>query len=623
MLRATADQQLAGVARTSAISGESARQYWLPRVLVWGVLLFGAALWASSIGQVDARAITDIGLVSQAPPIMIASLAIMALGFALSLRLQPFSVATTLAGIILLAGAVHGLPSLVEDAPRFQTAYLHAGFTEAIAEGGQLLTRVDARFNWPLFFSLGALVTQIAGIGNAIAMQPWAAVVSQLLYLPPLLFIFRSLTADQRHVWTAIAIFYAANWVGQDYYSPQGFNILLYLTILAILLRWFKRSATPGWISAVVHWIDRRLPWLRRPMYDEPPNPAPEAVSATARQRAALVFIIVLMAFVSVASHQLTPFALLGATGALVLLGRIQLTGLPIVLVVISGLWISYMTVDFLAGHLVGLLSELAAPHQAAEAGVVHRLSGSPGHLFVVQFRLVMTLAFWILAALGAIRRFRHGYLDIEAVALAAVPFGLILLQAYGGELVLRIYLFSLPFMAFLAAGAFFPTLRPTGMRTTQAVAVVMALMFIALMVTKHGNERADRISADEVAATNLLYDTAPPGSLISTVATWGAVRYREFADYRYQQVPLEFLSEDVPGLLEALAHESAPCSYLFITTSQQANTQLNWGYTDAEWREYEETLTQSGSFLEVYSSRDATILTPATAPPTCTEGWS
>ncbi len=331
------------------------------------MLLIGAALWTLSIGQIDIRAITDIGLVSQAPPTMIASLGIMALGFALSLRLQPFSVATTLAGVVLLAGAVHGLPSLVEDAPRFQTAYLHAGFTGAIAENGQLLTRVDARFSWPLFFSLGALVTQIAGIGNAIAMQPWAAVVSQLLYLPPLLIIFRSLTSDQRHVWTAIALFYGANWVGQDYYSPQGFNILLYLTTLAIALHWFRRSVTPGWIAAIVHWIDRRLPGLRRPMYDEPPTPAPEAVSATPPQRAALVVIMVLLAFVSVASHQLTPFALLGATGALVLLGRIQLTGLPVVILVLSGLWVSYMTVDFLAGHLVGLLSELGSPAGAAE----------------------------------------------------------------------------------------------------------------------------------------------------------------------------------------------------------------------------------------------------------------
>ena len=622
MLRATAERQIAGAVRTLAISGESVRRYWLPRTLVWGMLLLGAVLWSLSIGQIDIRAITDIGLVSQAPPTMIVSLAVMASAFALSLRLQPFSVLTTLAAVILLAGAVHGLPSLVEDAPRFQTAYLHAGFTDAIADG-RLLTRVDARFSWPLFFSLGAMVTQLAGMGNAIAMQPWAAVVSQLLYLPPLLVIFKSLTSDQRHVWTAIAIFYAANWIGQDYYSPQAFNILLYLTILAILLRWFKRTETPGWIAAIVHWIDRRLSWLRRPMYDEPPVPAPGAASATARQRAALVVMMVVMAFVSVASHQLTPFAILGATAALVLLGRTQLTGLPIVVVVLIGLWISYMTVDFLAGHLEGLLAEVGSPQTATEAGVAHRLSGSPGHVFIVQFRLVVTLAFWGLAAIGSVRRFRHGYLDIEALALAVVPFGLILLQAYGGELVLRIYLFSLPFMAFLAAGTFFPTPRPLRLRTTQALAVVMSLLFIALMVSKHGNERADVISADELAATDLLYQTAPAGSLFATVSTWGAVRYRDFTDFRYDQVPAEFLGLDASGLVAALGHHEAPCSYLIITSSQEANVELNWGYTDAEWQHSKEVLTQSGRFRELYANRDATILTPAAAPSECTAGWS
>jgi hypothetical protein len=622
MLRTTAEQHVTGVVRTPALSRESARHYWLPRAFVWGMLLLGAALWTSSVGQVDFRAITDIGLISQASPPMIAGLGVLAIGFALSLRLQPFSPATTLAAVLLLAGAVHGLPSLVEDAPRFSTAYLHAGFTESIAESGELLTRVDARFSWPLFFTLGALVTQVAGIGNAIALQPWAPVVSQLLYLPPLLVIFRSLTTDQRLVWTAIALFYAANWIGQDYYSPQGFNYLIYLTVLAILLCWFKRSTTQAWISATLRWIDRRLPGLRRPMYEEPPQAAPEAVAATARQRAALVFILVLLVFVSVASHQLTPFTMLGATAALVVLGRIQLIGLPVVVAVMIGLWISYMTVDFLAGHIVGLLNELGAPQEATHAGVTSRLAGSPGHIFVVQFRLLVTIAFWLMAVVGAVRRFRHGYLDIDAIVLAAVPFGLILLQGYGGELVLRIYLFSLPFMAFLAAGAIFPTARPMRMRTTQVVAATMAIMFIALMVSKHGNERGDLISADELAATDRVYDTAPAGSLLATIHTWGAVRYRGVADYGYRQVADEFLAEDVPALT-ALLDGDAPCSYLIITASQEAATELIWGLTRAEWQHAERALMDSGNFREVYSSRDATILTLEAAPPMCRAGWS
>ena len=34
-------------------------------------------------------------------------------------------------------------------------------------------------------------------------------------------------------------LFAAADWVGQDYFSPQSLNYVLYLTFLAILVNWF------------------------------------------------------------------------------------------------------------------------------------------------------------------------------------------------------------------------------------------------------------------------------------------------------------------------------------------------------------------------------------------------
>lgn len=621
MARTAAQPRVDTALRASALSSVGVVRRFLPRAQVWVILIGGLVLWTLSLDDINVLAITDIGLASQAQPMTIAGMALVALGFTLSLRLRPFSVVAALVATALMIVMIHGLPAFLEDAPRFATAYLHSGFTGTIAEDGRLLTRVDARFNWPLFFSLGALVTQIAGIGNAIALQPWAAVVSELLYLGPLFMIFSSLTADRRHVWLAICFFYGANWIGQDYYSPQSFNFLIYLSVLAILLRWFRRTTVPGWIAAVVSFVDRRLPWFRAPMRSGPVAAAPAVAYATPQQRTALVAVIVLLCAVSVASHQLTPFALLGATAALVVVGRTQLRGLPVLIAVMIGLWISYMTVAFLAGHLVGLLSELGAPHEAAEAGVARRLQGSAAHVFIVQFRLLMTLAFWVLAAAGAVRRLRNGHLDLEALALAATPFALLLLQAYGGELVLRIYLFSMPFMAFLAAGLFFPTVRPMSWRTTFAGVAAVAVLLIALLVAKHGNERADMITADELAAIDKLYTTAPQGSLFAAVHTWGALRYRDFTDFRYSQVPEAFLGEDLE--LMALDLDSdAPCTYLVITRSQQAATELYWGYTSSEWRHAESVVRESGQFVEVYSSRDARILTVAPAPAECTEGW-
>jgi hypothetical protein len=614
------DRQVREGSRAPAVAVTSRARRWLPHLGVWAALALATLLWIGSVDDVDVRQITDLGLVSQAPPGMLVSLALIALGFALSLRLQRPSTTAMLAATLLVIGTVHGLPAFVEDAPRFPTAYLHAGFTDTIAQGN-LLTRVDARFSWPLFFSFGALVTQVAGVANAIDLLRWAPLVNNLLFLGPLLVIFSAITTDRRLVWTAVFFFFAANWIGQDYYAPQAFNYLLYLTILAIILRWFRRPTVPGWIQATAGWLDRRFPVLREPMRsDASPGPVP-IVSATPRQRVGLLGVLVLLTVVSVASHQLTPFAILGAVTALTLLKRTQLPGLPVLVAVCIGLWISYMTVAYLAGHLVGLLNDIAAPAEAASANVTRRLSGSPGHVFIVQFRLVMTLGFWLLAALGAVRRFRFGNLDLEALALAAVPFGLLALQSYGGEMLLRIYFFSLPFMAFMAAGLFFPSsARPPSWGTTRWLAVVGALMLVALLVAKHGNERAESISADELAMVNRLYATAPSQSVLAVVNTWGAVRYTDFADYRYAVGAEGFLSEDIAEL-EAELDRRAECTYLFVSRSQQASAELFWGIPESDWQRAMRVVMQSGRFEELYANIDARILLQTPAPAICRGG--
>ena len=593
---------------------------WLaPRLVVWVALSTSAGLWIGSIGEVDIRQITDIGLISEAPIAMFASIGIMALGFAMALRLEPFSVPAALAATLLLIGTIHGLPGLVEDAPRFAVAYLHAGFTDVIARDGALLTGLDARFSWPIFFSLGALVTQVAGIGNAIELQPWAAVAVNLLTLIPLLVIYESLSGDRRHVWTGVFVFYAANWIGQDYYAPQAFNFFLYLSILAILLRWFRIETIPRWIEVLIGWLDRRLPALRRPMRDAGVSPvSPPVASAAPRQRAMLVAVIGVLLAVSVSSHQLTPFALFATITALTVLRRIELRGLPVLIAVLIGLWISYMTVAYLAGHLVALLSDIGAAGETATANVGRRLAGSPGHVFVVQFRLAATLLFWLAAFLGALRRFRHGNVDVDAIVLGAVPFGLLLLQAYGGEMLLRVYLFSSPFLAFLVAGLIFPS--PThklGRPGTVFATVGIAAMLVSLMVTKHGNERGDAISAEEIAVVDELFALAPPDSNIGYVTSGGPLRYRHVGVYRVRQVAEEFLTEDTEALIGELERGEG-CNYLFLSRSQEASLAIYNSITPAEWDHALQVAMDSGRFEIVLGNRDAAVLLVTPAPAVC-----
>lgn len=596
----------------------SARRQLGPPLRAVATLTAAAVLWALSIDQIDVRALDDLGFVSQMPPLMVVSLGLLAIGFTLTLRLQPLPLWLGVVPTLLLIGMVYGLPTFVEDAPRFAVAYLHAGFTERIADDGTLLPLVDARFNWPLFFVLGAVVTQIAGVANALALQPWAPIVSTLLYLPPVIVIYRSLTNDPRLVWGATFFFVAANWIGQDYYSPQAFNYLLYLTVLAILLRWFRVEGVPGWIRRTVDFVDRRWPGLRAPMREIEPVPSPNRAFATPSQRAMLVGVLAVIIGASAASHQLTPFAILAAATALVVLRRTQLKGLPIITAVIVGLWVSYMTVVFLAGNVVGLLEDLLAAGQNASEAVGDRIQGSDVHVFVVQFRLAMTLGFWMLALYGFLRRVRLGYLDLDAVALAFVPFGLLALQSYGGEMLLRVYLFSLPFMAFLAAAAFVPTLsRPLSPWTTRALAITALGLVLALMVTRHGNERADAITPEETAAAAHLYAIAPDGAHIGAVNSWAPLRFVRYEDVVYTTLDDQFVGL-TPAAIAARIDEPSGCGYLFISRTQQAAAELYLGVDADAWQRAEERLIASPLFEPIFENRDATILLALPAQGDC-----
>lgn len=596
-----------------------ARRQWGPPIRALLTLLAGALLWFGSVAGIDIRAINDLGLISQAPPAMLVGTVLIALGFVLTIRLQPLPVPLALAATLLLIFTIHGLPTYVEDAPRFTVAYLHAGFTDVIARDGTLLPGVDARFSWPLFFSWGALVTQVAGIANAIAFQPWAPIAFNLLYLVPLLVIFRAFTSDERLIWAALFIFFATQWVGQDYYAPQAFNYLLYLAVLAIVLRWFGTRDVPGWIAWTADRLDRRWERLRAPMRaagGAPPRPSNRDLPGG--QRAALVGVIVLLTAASVASHQLTPFALLAAVTALTVIGRNQLRGLPILVGVMTAAWISYMTVVFLAGNLPGLLDEIFAAAQTADANVGQRLSGSFGHVLVVEIRLIFTLLLFLVAALGGMRRYRWGNLDLEAATLALVPFGLMLFQAYGGEILLRVYLFSLPFMAFFVAGLFFPSpARAFSPAVTRALAATLAILLVVLLITKHGNERADYISADEFNAVNWLYGVAPAGSQLAAVNFYGPVRYQNLELYRYELIPEQFLDGTPADVIDRLDVADG-CVYLFVSRSQRSTAELFDGVTEAQWDAQESAIAASGSFALVYHNPDASIYLALPAEASC-----
>src|SRR3989440_7238248 len=212
--------------------------------------------------RVDSSRLGDLGLVTVVGPTYFAAIALLTVSFGFALCQQPLRrplLAFQVIGLIVL---LDGLGPLVEPHASFATSWLHAGFSQHIAQHGATLPGLDARFSWPGFFALAAFLSRAAGLHSPVVFLRWAPLAFNLLYLPPLYAIFRAVTRNERVWWMGLAFFYLASWVGQDYFSPQAFNFFLFLVFLAVALRWF-RPPMPD--AEQGNWWERFLgTWMRR-----------------------------------------------------------------------------------------------------------------------------------------------------------------------------------------------------------------------------------------------------------------------------------------------------------------------------------------------------------------------
>jgi hypothetical protein len=419
------------------------------------------ALWAWSVPGIDLRAMNDLGLVSVLPwPVWLA-FALLTLGFIICWRRADQATWLLVVYVLLLIVMLYGLPALASHEPSGPVVYRHAGITENLTQIRVVDPKIDAYFNWPGFFMGLGTLAKLAGVPSALSFATWAPVAFNLLFLPPLLLVARALTRDPRLVWGAVWVFYAANWINQDYLAPQAFAYLLYLTIMGLLLTYFRPYGTD---------LERGGRLLRRFRQVLRVRAGEAQVTPVSRSTVAgILAIVVLLYTVTVASHQLTPFAILIGVLTLVALGECTVRGLPLLMGVILTLWVTFVARGYLAGHFGHLASGVGNITGATSADLTARISGSHLHLLVIRERLLLSGGLWLLALFGGIRRFRNRHADHAAAALALSPLLLFPLQAYGGEMLLRIYFFMLPFVAFFATAAFLPARLPARLPASPA----------------------------------------------------------------------------------------------------------------------------------------------------------
>ncbi|MFI6878115.1 lipopolysaccharide biosynthesis protein [Streptomyces sp. NPDC050400] len=589
------------------VPAEPRRARLTPSVVVLALLLVAALglYWGPVLGMSDAdlEDMGGLGLISVLSPVTLLGGALLIGVFASLLWLERPHKRLLLLTLLATVVSLHALPAVIEAEPRFATAWQHLGFMDYIDRTGSAVPDLDARWSWPGFFAAAAFLAKACGVDDLTEVIRWWPTAIQLLYLAPMFLLLRSVRASWRAKWTGLWIFVLSGWVGQDYFSPQGFTYLLYLVFVAILLVWFRAP---------------RVLWAKRRPGETEVEPADR------RQRAVLLVVLIALFAATVPAHQLTPFVMLGVLAVLVLVGRSELRGLPLLFGVIVVVWLGFLAEPYWSGHFNDLFGGVGGVGGNVTSSVSGRIQdGSSTHKLVLYVRVLLAGGVMAFACYGWWRRRDWKYRERSLIVLTFVPFLGFGMQSYGGEMALRVFMFALPGAALLAGLALFPRTGATAKERDKdrislaPLAALMAglLLMGGFLVARWGNEPFERIRPGEVAAMDYVYAHDKPTvrllwmsndtvNNVTPAMPWGT-RDMEKVQYVPTLAPVDPVL--VGGLVKALK-DAGPNSYLMINKSQVVYLQLDVGYSKMWATRLFENLDRRTELKKVYVNDDVTM---------------
>jgi hypothetical protein len=618
---------------------------WRPAAVLALVAFGGLAAFLIPLRGLNLAQMDGLGLISVLPLMSLLGITVAVLAFSVALclpRANPVVLGATLTGIVICLNAV---TVFTEAEPRFPTAYWIAGFVDYVSRTGHTAPGLSAYFSWPGFFSGMAFLEHVTGDHNLIPVMRLWPVAIDLACLVPLYLIMRNLRASWRAKWLAALLFTVGNWVGQDYFSPQSFNYVLYLAFIAILLTWFNwrpqaQTATPRaepdrWHGIASRWRSsfsalvpgRAEPERRRGIVSRwrssfsvlvPGENESAPISRT--QRAILLAILIGIFVLSVTSHQLTPFIMIATCLGLVAVRRCRLTGMPVLMVVIVTAWVSFAAVAFWSGHMSTLFGGLGHFGGNLTASVSDRITGTSQHRIVLDERSASAAAFFLLAAAGLLRRRYRVVDDRVAITLMCMPFLAFGAQSYGGEIALRVYLFALPAAAILIAYLFFPATRDEDVgprwRAFVPVAICAVTLLFGFFIARYGNEEYERIPTGEVTAIDYLYAHDQNGVRLLWPSAVPAVDTPNMP-WEYKDIEkINYIPELAPrdpasvAAIVAALRAAGPGSYLITTSTQEAYLNQDASYPVDWGKEFRASMAATPGVYTVVANPDAVIYT-------------
>jgi hypothetical protein len=564
-------------------------------------LAVSMVLFGSAIVRMHTEEAGRLGLLGVLGVDYFAGLALLAVVFAIEYRrgtISPVMLAT--ANTVLLVYVTMPVAWADRTAP-FPTAYTHRNIMNWVSDLGVLPPPVDARMSWAGFFSAGAQLMKIGGITDSDVFLVSASLVFGILLIFPVYAIGLAISQDTKLAWLSVTIYILFNWYQQDYFAPQAVAMQLYATILAILLWQLRLADVPDLVGGRVKRIFSAS--LRTPG---------RVPGRGRRWTESIELVLVLIIASMVVSHQLTPLVTIAALVLFAALGltRYKLLWLAAVLIFVS--WFVYGAGDFWQGHLGEIISDIGGLDKNINSSVAGRISGDPGYDRMQYLRISASILLFATAGIGWLRMPRGRFRPIAA-ALSLVPFGLILVQSYGGEVAIRCFVYASPILAPLAAMAVAPFLRRASAPARLVwltPTVVTALVFFGLSVlvtTNRGlNTSFEQSSHEVLSVTDQLKNQVDTTRLTA----WG-----------------QGLSYVLPGgidlddecfvsasaLADCTAHTEA--AYVVLTDQDFKYVEYKYGFHPNDIRRTIDILDSAKGFQMMYNGDQVMVLKRIGAP--------
>lgn len=214
----------------------------------------------------------------------------------------------------------------------------------------------------------------------------------------------------------------------------------------------------------------------------------------------------------------------------------------------------------------------------------------------------------WTLAGLGVLIAWRRKMLDVRIIVLGGAPLLSLGLQGYGGEGLIRVFLFVLP--AASAAGALVFTVDRRGWRRALVGSILTVTLMVLIplsIVAKYGGESFESVSEDELRAAAWVHQNAQPDDLVASIAPAGFLRSKAIGSVDYVPALDRFETGNLDTVLELMSEHDGR-RFLVVTRSQFAYGTYVSGLPEGWETDLLEDLDESPLFRLVHRDGESLV---------------